>query len=106
MINNKILGLIGLCAKAGKITSGTEACMECINKHKAKLVIISVDCSDKTKENFKYLCSKQNVPILEYETTNQLSNAIGKQNKAVICIKSKDISKEIERILSGGGTIG
>lgn len=106
MTNNKILGLIGLCAKAGKLTSGTDACIESINKHKAKLVIVSIDCSKKTKDNFKHLCNKKNIPIIEYETTDNLSKAIGKQNKAVICINNKDISNEIERILSGGGTIG
>jgi len=42
--------MLGLATKAGKITFGTEASTECINKKKAKLVIIAEDSSDKTKK--------------------------------------------------------
>lgn len=107
MINNsKLIGMLGLATKAGKITFGTEASTECINKKKAKLVIIAEDSSDKTKKNFEFLCSKNNIPLLIIETIDNLSRAIGNKNKAIICIKDKNFANEISKIIYGGETIG
>lgn len=50
MINNKLLGLLGICAKAGKIVSGADACLEEIKTNSVKLLIIAEDASDKTKK--------------------------------------------------------
>ena len=54
MVNNKVGGLLGLATKAGKITAGFEATCECIENKKAKLVIISIEASEKTKNNVKF----------------------------------------------------
>ncbi len=63
MINKKILGLLGLATKAGKVVFGTDACIEAINKKKTKLVIVSEDASDRTKSNFEYLCVNCKIPL-------------------------------------------
>ena len=41
MIDNKVLGLIGLAMKAGKISFGADSVEENIIKKKVKLVILS-----------------------------------------------------------------
>lgn len=105
MINNKIRGLLGLSAKAGKIVSGFDAVSECIVKKKAKLVIVSVEASDKTKNNIKYLCEKNEIMCIEYGEINFLSEAIGKRNKAVICIKDINFATAIKKYFDGGDII-
>ncbi len=102
MINNKIRGLLGLATKAGKIIAGFDAVSECIVKKKAKLVIVSVEASDKTKNNIKYLCEKNEIMCIEYGEINFLSEAIGKRNKAVICIKDINFATAIKNILMEG----
>ena len=102
MINNKkILGLIGLAARARKISFGTDSTIQEIEKGKVKLVIIASDASDRTKRKFKEKCIKHSISIIQYETIEQLSKSIGKQNKAVIGIKDNNIASEIERINRG-----
>ena len=103
---NKVLGLIGLSAKAGKIAFGAEQVEEFIEKNKAKLVIIAEDASSRTKENFEKLCKKKNLRVVTYQTIENLSKAIGKQNKAVIAILDKNLGEEIYKIICGGVTIG
>ena len=49
MINNNILGLIGLAMKAGKVAFGADSVEESIVKKKVRLVIISEDSSERTK---------------------------------------------------------
>ena len=102
MNNNKLLGMIGIATKAGKVSAGSESVIENIKFKKAKLVIIAEDASEKTRKNFEFLCKQNNVKIIVYETIDNLSKAIGKKNKAVLCIKDKNFSEEMVRIYGGG----
>ena len=90
---NKIYGLIGITAKAGKITFGTDSTLEALEKRKIKLVIIAKDASEKLKENFNFICNKNNIEIITYGNIEDISKAIGKQNKAVIRNKRFKFSK-------------
>lgn len=102
MVNNKISGLLGLATKAGKIVAGFEAVSECVEKKKAKLVIVSIDASEKTKNNIKYVCEKNNVMCMEYGEISFLSQAIGKKNKAIIAIRDNNFATAIENIFMEG----
>lgn len=107
MINqSKALGLIGISAKAGKIAFGTDQVIEEIERGKVKLVILAEDASRKTKENFVLLCKRKSIKVIIYEKKENLSKAIGKQNKAIIAIKDKNLGEEIYKIICGGEAIG
>ena len=106
MINKKILGLIGLSAKAGKISFGSDSVEDQIKKKKVKLVIMAEDSSERTKDKFKKLTEKNNIPCIIIGKIEELSKAIGKSNKAIIGIKDLNLSKEIQKINNGGEVIG
>ncbi len=106
MINNKVLGLLGLCTKAGKICFGHDACIDLIKKQKVKLLIVAEDASDRTKKEFEMVCKDNNIKIYYYGDIEELSRAIGKNNKAVIGIKEENFAKQIEKIINGGEIIG
>ena len=101
--NRRVLGMLGISAKAGKIVCGTDATTQDIEKHKVKLVIVAVNASDKTKKNMRYICDKNNVPVLEFGDIDEISKTIGKNNKAIIGIKSKSLSEEIEKLIKETG---
>ena len=101
MINNKIVGLLGLATKAGVIIAGTDASIECIESKKAKLVLISEEASEKTKKNFEFICNKNFIPIVIWGSIETLSKAIGKNNKAIICIRDKNFAGEIYKLIYG-----
>ena len=101
MVNNtKVLRLIGLAMRAGKVKFGSDSCMEAIIQNKIKVLLVAKDASERTKTNFKRLCHDKNIPIYD------LSHAIGKQNKVIIGVCDDNFSKEIIKILSGGEVIG
>lgn len=102
----RLSGLLGLATRAGKIVFGTEACISSIEKNKVKLLIIAEDAADRTKSNFKNICKKRGIPIKEKMKIEELSKAIGKQNKAVIGITDVNFSNEMLKIISGGEIIG
>ncbi len=105
-MTNKIYGLLGICAKAGDIVSGTDITIQTVEKGKAKIVIVATDCSDKTIKNMKYVCEKNNVPIYIFGNIEQISKAIGKSNRGIIAIKNENLASEIIKIICGGDTIG
>lgn len=106
MINKRILGLIGLSAKAGKVNFGSDSVEAEIKKRKIKLVIIAEDSSERTKDKFKKLSENYNIPYLVIGNIEELSKAIGKSNKAVIGIKDLNLSNQIQKINNGGEIIG
>lgn len=106
MNNHKIEGLLGLCMRAGELSFGTDACLDLIQKKKAKLVIVANDAADRTKKNFEIACNKNQIPICLYGNIDDLSKAIGKPNKAVYAIKNQNFALEIRKIINGGEIIG
>lgn len=106
MINNKVLGLIGLAMKAGKVCFGSDSVEENILKKKLKLVIVSKDSSDRTKKKFTELCEKNSIPIIIDGKIDDLSKSIGKNNKAVLGIKDVNFADSIQKKYNGGDVIG
>ncbi len=64
------------------------------------------DASEKTIKNIKYYCNKENVEIFVYGTIFENSKAIGKQNKAIIGIKDKNLAEAIKKVIHGGEEFG
>lgn len=106
MINKKILGLIGLSARARKISFGADSVEQQIKIGKVKLIIIAEDSSERTKDKFKKLSEKYKIPIIIAGNIEELSKAIGKSNKAILGIEDINLSKEIQKINNGGEVIG
>lgn len=106
MTKNKLCGLLGLSTRAGKVVFGTESCQSAIEKRRVKLVLVGIDASERMKLNFKNICEKGNIPIYEVLTVEEISGAIGKNNKAVVGIIDVNFSKEMVKIINGGEVIG
>ncbi|MBR3002961.1 MAG: ribosomal L7Ae/L30e/S12e/Gadd45 family protein [Clostridia bacterium] len=95
-----------MSARARTVSFGADSVKEEIIKRKAKLVIVSCESSDRTKEKFKKLCDEYNIPIIVDGTIEELSKAIGKENKATFAVKDINLANEIKRIYNGGEVIG
>jgi len=98
---NKVYGLMGLCARAGKIVSGMDAVCDELKKNKIKLIIVAEDASEKTVSNVRYLAERKKIPIIMIGNIENNSKIIGKENRAIIGIKDKNISNGIEKICGG-----
>lgn len=106
MKNNKILGLIGLAARARKISFGADSVELQSQKKKVYLIILAQNSSERTKEKFQKISEKYNIPIIVTESIETLSKAIGKNNKAILGVEDINLSKEIQKIYNGGEAIG
>ena len=106
MKNNKILGLIGLAARARKISFGGDSVELQAQKKKVYLIILAQNSSVRTKEKFQKISEKYKIPIIITETIENLSKAIGKNNKAILGIEDINLANEIQKIYNGGEAIG
>ena len=107
MVNNqKILGMLGIATKAGKIVMGAEATKEAMVKQKVKLVIVATDASERTKKNMELEAEKQHCKIYQKATIEEMSRAIGKNNKAIVGITDKQFANAMEKNINGGDVIG
>ncbi len=75
-MQNKIYSMLGLCMKAGKLAYGTDMCLDQIKYGKAKLVIVTEDASENTKEKFKNICKNEKTKLFEYGKKDEISYSI------------------------------
>ncbi len=86
---NKLLSMLGLARRAGKLTLGFDAAVGAIRSGSAQGVIASADLSEKTFKNLKFEADKYGIAAVRInETTESLSIATGrKAGVAAICDK-------------------
>lgn len=77
---NKLLSLLGLARRAGKLVCGYDASVEAAANAEAKGLIAALDISDKTFKNLKFEADKYGIPCLRMvETTFEASAATGRK---------------------------
>ncbi len=94
-MNNRVLTLMSLCARAGKLQSGELPAEKAIKKGKAKLVIIAADASENTKKKFKNMAEYRELPYFLYSDRETLGRTIGKEFRSVICITEEGFAGSI-----------
>ncbi len=92
---------MGLCARSGKIVSGMDAVCDDLKRNKVRLLIVAEDASEKTIQQVRYLAEKKKVQVIVMGKIVDNSRAIGKENRAIIGIKDKNISEGIKKICGG-----
>ncbi len=99
MKSDKVLSLLGLAKKAGKLKGG-EFCVETeVKKGKAKLVVVATDASDNTRKNYKDMCSYRHVPICFYSDKESLGKSIGTEERAAVAVLDEGFANGIMKAL-------
>ncbi len=98
-MTDRLLSLVGLCRRAGKIVLGNDSVIDSINSRKAKLVIVASDCSKNTAKGVLSTAHRNNVcaHIAPY-TKDDISLAVGKYT-AVLSIIDDGFAKKAKTLL-------
>ena len=106
MNRNKVLGLLGLAEKAGKVRSGEFSTEKAVKSGKAGLVIVSEESSDNTKKKFTNMCTYYKVPIYLFGTKDELGHAMGQEFRASLSVEDAGFAKSmVERMNINGGSL-
>ena len=102
--SKKILNLLGLATKAGKIASGEFAAEKAVKSGKAHLVIVSEEASDNTRKMLQNMCTYYKVPIYLFGKKEELGHAMGKEMRASLALLDAGFSKALvkQMELNGG----
>ena len=100
MNNDKILSLMGLAKKAGKLKGG-EYCVETeLKKGRAKLVIVAGDASDNTRKGYSDMCSFRKVPLAFYSNKEDMGRCIGSNERAAVVIIDEGFANAVMKEFS------
>ena len=69
MHNSKLLSMLGLAKRAGKLSSGHDAVIEEISRGKAQVILLAADASDRLEREMKREIEFQKSPAKLIRTT-------------------------------------
>lgn len=91
----KVLGAVGLAARAGKMASGEFSVEQAVKKGKAFVVLVAEDASANTKKLFRNMCTYYEVPYYELAEKVELGRAVGKEFRASLACVDENLAKLI-----------
>ena len=104
MINkSRVLGLLGLAAKAGKVQSGEFSTEKSVKSGRAYLVIVSEEASENTKKKFRNMCTYYEVPYFEFGSKEELGHATGREMRASLAVQDAGFSEAMKKQLCMNG---
>lgn len=78
-MNDKILSLLGICRRAGRMTIGAQPTVDSINANKAKLIIFAKDFSQRSAKPVIEAAHSHNIRIITIDRCkDELSVSLGK----------------------------
>ncbi len=98
----KILNLIGLARRAGHVASGDAAVRGVIQRGGARLVVISEDAAERTREAFGRLARDAGIPLVFYGTRESLGGILGKPIRSVVAITDENFAQGIVKAMERG----
>lgn len=100
-MSDRILGLLGLAVKGGKVEFGVFRTERAIDTEKAKLVILSGDIGESNKRRITAKCKNAGVRMISYSDKVNLSHAVGKQNIPAVTVCDEGFADAIVKIFGG-----
>lgn len=99
----KILNLISLATKAGKVKSGEFSTEQSVKKGRACLVIVAEDASENTKKMFRDMCRYHHVESFCFSSKIVLGHACGKEMRASLAVEDKGLAAAIRKQMTMNG---
>ncbi len=86
-MDDELLGLLGLCKKAGKLLLGEDEAASAALDHKVRLILMAADAAGNTVSKTRRAAGEGNAPCFQVELTKaQLGAAVGRAQCAVMAL--------------------
>ncbi len=99
---DRLLSMLGIAQKAGKVVSGGFLCEKAVKSRQARLVILAGDAQKNTVSTISNKCTFYNVPFGFYGTKETLGHAIGKEERSCVAITDQGLADSINKLLGSG----
>ncbi len=97
--------MLGLAARARLLVIGESACLRAVRNGQVKLVLLASDAGANGAKKILDKCAFYKVPVFQSMSKDEISQAIGKENRAVVGIISEQFAKKLAQltVLKDGG---
>ncbi len=92
---DRVLSMLGIAAKAGKVVSGEFATENAVKAGKAFLVVTAADASDNTSKKFRDMTRFYKVPMVVYVTNEKLGGCIGKDYRSSLAVTDEKLAEAV-----------
>lgn len=99
MNKQKIINFLGIATKASKTITGTELVGNAVAGGKAKLVLVSLDISERSLKDIVNKTDYYQVPMYQVLTDEEIMLATGK-NRKLIAITDVGIAKKFKELIN------
>jgi ribosomal protein L7Ae-like RNA K-turn-binding protein len=95
-VKDRLLGVLGICAKAGKLTFGFDAVREAAVAGQISLILLTGDLSPKSAKEMTYTADKQNINICAIPVMmDEIAFRFGKRS-GIIGITDKGLADAVQ----------
>lgn len=92
---NRAYSLIGFAKKAGQVSSGTMAARTSMLRKRARVLIMSHDIAENTRDSLLNICSKQQIPWIVLGSKHELGVSVGKAYRVALTVNDKGLADAI-----------
>lgn len=101
-MEDRLLSILGICRKAGKINHGFKAAADSVKKHEAVLVLTTKDLSQKTKKEIIFISDKENIEVVAIPVTmDEIAWKTGRR-AGILAITDYGLAKSVKMELQRG----
>ena len=95
----RIINLLSMAQKAGRIVSGAFAVEQAVKKKQAVLVLLAEDAAEESKKNFTTLADKFAIPYAYCLDRETLGRCLGKDFRAVAALLDDGFAKKLRQLM-------
>ena len=92
---DRVLSMLGIAARAGKIASGEFSTEKAVKAGKAYLVLTAEDASENTKKKFRDMADFYGVPYRVYGVKETLGRCIGKDYRSSLAVIDERLAEAV-----------
>lgn len=97
MTNSKLRSYLGFAIRSRNLYSGYDTCANLIKKNKLRLLIITEDASEKTRDKFSKLAEKHGVPVNFVESSAFMEELTGLADRNIYGITDSNLAEAISK---------
>lgn len=100
-MSDKILGMIALGNKGGKVISGKYQIAKAMETGEVSLIIFANDAAKNTTNDLSYKARIYKIDVITYGSSKSFEQLLGKKDKKVLGIIDENFSKAIKNLHDG-----
>ena len=95
----RILNMLGLAQKAGKMKSGGFSVEQAVKSREAKLVILAEDTAEGSRKQINDKARYRHIPVLIWGNKEELGKAIGRTERSSLALTDENMAGRIVEMI-------